>query len=104
MHQPASSELAVRNVNCATDRRLRSTYHGAIALQGGSADVDGRPAPRVGLGPAQHLVRHRCDVALTEEDEAGQVFQGVALGPAEVHVWPLAGDVPDVQGDRSDTV
>ena len=42
-----------------------------------SPDVDRRAARRVGLGLAQHLVGHRRDVALAEEDVAHRYASGL---------------------------
>ncbi len=56
-----------------------------------------RPGRGVGVGLAQDLAGHGGDVSLAEDDEAGQVLQWVALGPAEVGVRLLAGPVADGQ-------
>ncbi len=66
-----------------------------ILETGGLADVDGGAAGGVGFGAAEDLVGDGGDVALAEEDEAGEVFEGVALAPAEVDVGAAAGDVAD---------
>jgi hypothetical protein len=61
-------------------------------------------AAGVGLGLAQDLVGDGGDVALAEEDEAGQVLEGVALGPAEVGVGAAAGPLADGEEDGGDGV
>src|SRR5215472_1449368 len=69
-----------------------------------SANMDGGPASWVGLGLSQHFVRKGGDVTFAEQDVAGQEFERVALRPAKIDMWTLAGGVTDVEQDRGDRV
>ena len=69
-----------------------------------SADVDARPALRVGFGLPQHFTRHRSGVAFPEREELQQVGDGISLGPAEVRVRKHARDVADMQEQGRDRV
>src|SRR5205085_10679197 len=67
-------------------------------------DMDRRSPLGVMLGLAQHLARHRRDVAIAEQDEAQLVEDRVALGPGEVGVRELAGLVAQIEQERGDGV
>jgi hypothetical protein len=58
-----------------------------------AADVDGRTPLVIRLGFPKHLVGDRRGVSLPEQHIAEQVHDGVALGPAKVAMWLLAGRV-----------
>ena len=62
-----------------------------------AADVDGGAAFRVRFRLPQDLAGNGGGVSLAEEDVADQVDDRVALRPAEVAVWSLAGGVAQVQ-------
>src|SRR4051812_4465262 len=92
------------------ERSVQSTQSGIdIALhdltpQLRLADVD-RRAPRVvRLGLAQDFVRHRGGIPLTEEEEAHEEAQRVALAPTEIRMGNLPCAVPEVEEERRDGV
>jgi hypothetical protein len=58
-----------------------------------TADVDNRTPCKVRFSLPQDLVGDRGGVSLTEQYIAEHVYDGIALGPAEVAVRRLAGRV-----------
>jgi hypothetical protein len=60
-------------------------------------DVNHRTLGGIGLGLAQHLVRHRSDVALAEGDVLEEIQHGIALGPTKVDVRDLARALPQME-------
>src|SRR5262249_51883388 len=62
-----------------------------------SADVDARPAGRLGFGLTQYLATDRRRVALAEREEPQQVRDWIAFGPAEVGVRQRAGPVAQIE-------
>src|SRR5439155_22457847 len=83
---------------------LPATASGAGGAGCRSGDVDHRAPLGVGLGLSQDLVRDGRDVALAEQDEADDLAQRVLLGPREVGVRYVAGQVAQVEQDRGDRV
>ena len=68
------------------------------------ADVDPRAALGLPLGLAQHFARHRRRVAFAEREEAQQIGDRIALGPAEVGVRRHAGAIAQIEQDRGDRI
>ena len=63
--------------------------------------MDDRAAINVWDGLAQNLVGERCDVAFAEEEEAKDIRDGISFSPLEVHMRHSAGNLPDVNENRS---
>src|SRR5215217_3314646 len=64
---------------------------GTLSSRSFATDVDGGTPLVIRLGFPKHLVRDRGGVSLPEQHIAEQVHDGVALGPAKVAMWLLAG-------------
>src|SRR5918912_1131850 len=94
-HRTTKAYFAGASAARAPDRGYYAIPHGSA--KEASPHVNGRAACRIGLGLAQHLVRHRRDVPLAEQDVLGQELERVALGPIEVDVRALAGRVAQVE-------
>jgi hypothetical protein len=105
-HQEDVARLGVLLAATALASLLGSGVVSAIgrAAARTSADVHMGTTRPVGLGDAQHLARHRRDLAHPEEEEAQQLQHGVALGPLEVDVRDHPGAVAGVEQERRQRV
>src|SRR5215216_5196135 len=69
-----------------------------------TADMDDGTSRKIRFGLSQDFVGNRCGVSFSEQDEPNYVGNRVALGPAEVAVWRLAGFIAHMYQEGSDSV
>ena len=63
-----------------------------------------RTAHRIRLRLPEHFARDRCCIPLAERQELQQVGNRVSLGPPEVGMRNLAGEVADEKQQRGDGI